>query len=57
MVKNRRTQSVFNEMKSLLTYDGWESMELQPHGWLFKRIWEGQEEEGYLLERAKAAIE
>jgi len=44
-------------MKSLLTYDGWESMELRPHGWLFKRIWEGQEEEGFLLERAKAAIE
>lgn len=50
MVKNRRSQSVINEMKSLLTYYGWESMELLPHGWFFKRIWKVKKPMGGLFQ-------
>jgi len=70
MVKNRRPQFEIDDMKSLLACEGWESIELLPQGWLFKRIWEGQDtngrtisnthyisDEGLLFESVKAAIE
>ena len=70
MVKNGCSRFEIDDMKSNLVHEGWESIELLPEGWLFKRIWEGTDsngrtisnthyisDEGHLFESVKSAIE
>ena len=70
MFKNNADPYIIEQMKSKLTFEGWETIALLPEGWMFKRAWEGTDtrgrqisnthyltKEGNVYESAKNAIE